>query len=107
MKATAGDDPVAQLRTLDAMRTSGLLTPAAPPATPTAPQPAAPAPLPAPTTTTAAPTTPAAPPDPAKVADAALLAEWQGLRERGQLIRASAFYLQHHAAIERAQSQPR
>lgn len=91
--AHAGDDPAAQIRALDALRSSGLVG-AAPAAT------AAPAPLPLPANTAPQQPPPAAQTPP--TGDTAVLAEWRRLQSAGAHLSAAGFYASNAGAIERA-----
>lgn len=91
--AHAGDDPAAQIRALDALRSSGLVS--AQPAAPTAP-----APLPLPANTAPQQPPPAAQTPP--TGDAAVLGEWRRLQAAGAHLSAAGFYSSNAGAIERA-----
>lgn len=92
--AIAGDDPVAQRRTLDALRANGI---AAPPS-------ATPAPIAPPATTINAPPSVAPEVRTQEGADADVLRRYEALRRDGNHYLAGQFLLSNAGAIERAQS---
>lgn len=104
VKQIAGDDPAAQLRTIDALASTWTAAAPANPAAPPVPPPAAP-PVPIPAPATSAPPNPA-PPPPNPNPQPNVLATYQAL-EKSNPVQAANYKLAHWGEIQAAQQTPR